>query len=309
MGSIAGTPDGSHLPRGGATTGGVRTPGTVPGPGGGLDRIGETGGRIAGGALGGVIGGALGGPVGAWIGRGIGSRVGGAAGRGAVAAGRAAAGALADMMATANKSAEEETRDQEAAVPCENCAQIPCFNYPDGADAEKREEFDRQLKDQQDAINEMSPDEVIDNMDSFTENGRPPGDAAARRQAGNDWIRDRAEELRDEEGLGREAAEAQARQERSGLAALHTPDLIAGGSGLIKGMGDKGVNSSLGSQWRHGRAAKLREAAEEARARGEETMDVSLEPCDDAGGPSPPGGRAPGQGDPGLGQNSSIPMS
>ena len=156
------------------------------------------------------------------------------------------------MMEDANEGAEEETRDQEAAVPCENCAEIPCFNYPDGADDAKREEFDRQLKDQQDAINEMSPDDVLDNMDSFAENGRPPGDAAARRQAGNDWIRDRAEELRDEEGLGREAAEAQAQRERSGLAALHTPDLIAGGSGLIKGMGNKGVNSSLGSQWRHG---------------------------------------------------------
>ena len=314
MGAIAGTPDGSRLPRGGATSGRAPTPRTVPSPGGGLDRIGETGGRIAGGALGGVIGGALGGPVGAWIGRGIGSRVGGAAGRGAVAAGRAAAGALADMMATANESAEEETRDQEGAIPCENCAEIPCFNPKDGWSQEQLDEFRKQLQEQEDTINEMEPTDLLRNMDRYRKAGRGTGDPAARAKQRELWISNETERLtelyEDQHGIDeaeRMAAE-QAKKNAKTLDAVHDVDLVAGGSGNVSGMGDSSVNRSIGSQWsKKNRVGKLRKHAEGARDSGRK-MNVKLIICDDdaadKGADSPtspsapsPEGASPGSGD------------
>ncbi len=65
---------------------------------------------------------------------------------------------------------------------CETCPKvaIPCFNTPaNGTDAEMR----RQLKEQQDAINKMSPDQLLNNLknsrDPVTGNiVRPPGDAS-----------------------------------------------------------------------------------------------------------------------------------
>jgi hypothetical protein len=43
-----------------------------------------------------------------------------------------------------------------------------------------------------------------------------------------------------------------------GQAVLHNPDGISGGQvDGVNGMGDKNVNSSIGSQWQHGRAQSI----------------------------------------------------
>lgn len=242
--------------------------------------IGEIAGGVAGGALGGVIGGFLG-PLGAIAGRAIGSRVG-------RLAGRAAATALAQMMEDANEDAETETKDEEAEKACAECSEIKCFTPPDGADPE---EFARQLKEQQDAINNMSPDELLGNMDRYAQFGRPAADAAARQAARSKWITDRTRVLTDQYragGMGPAAAAAraasEAASEASGLNATHTPDLVAGGDGTISGLGDASVNKSIGSQWGHGRADQLRSAAEDAKAKGKDKMDVKLEVCPDKAG-------------------------
>lgn len=78
--------------------------------------IGQTGGQIGGGILGGAIGSVFG-PIGTWIGRAIGSKVGGMAGR-------VAGEALASYMESANEAADKETKDQEAAKPCEDCEEV-----------------------------------------------------------------------------------------------------------------------------------------------------------------------------------------
>ncbi|EJE4163421.1 hypothetical protein M3916_003549 [Vibrio parahaemolyticus] len=66
------------------------------------------------------------------------------------------------------------------------------------------------------------------------------------------------------------------------LAALHDPDMIAGGKDNVSRMGDKGVNSSLGSQWRsQSRLAQMDAQAQKAlETLGPDAkMNVSLERC------------------------------
>ncbi len=53
-------------------------------------------------------------------------------------------------------------------------------------------------------------------------------------------------------GMSYQEAETQANKWMESQAALHNPDQIAGGNPLnIGGMGDKGINSSIGSQWKY----------------------------------------------------------
>ena len=62
------------------------------------------------------------------------------------------------------------------------------------------------------------------------------------------------------------------------FAALHGPDLKAGGSGALTGLGDAGINSSLGAQW-SSKVGKMDTAAIDAmHAGGPGTpMNVTLE--------------------------------
>ncbi|MFW1170130.1 polymorphic toxin type 15 domain-containing protein, partial [Vibrio parahaemolyticus] len=66
------------------------------------------------------------------------------------------------------------------------------------------------------------------------------------------------------------------------LAALHDPDMIAGGTDKVSRMGYKGVNSSIGSQWRtKSRLTQMDEQAQRAlETLGPDAkMNVSLERC------------------------------
>jgi hypothetical protein len=59
-------------------------------------------------------------------------------------------------------------------------------------------------------------------------------------------------------GLDIEAAEQQAKDWLKTQAVLQNPDQIAGGSGkVISDLGNKNINSSIGSQWRWNRADSL----------------------------------------------------
>jgi hypothetical protein len=69
--------------------------------------------------------------------------------------------------------------------------------------------------------------------------------------------------------------------ERMGtMAALHNPDMIAGGRDVVTMMGDRGVNSSIGAQWKD-RVADLDAAAKEVpeSARGGTKMNAKLRRC------------------------------
>ena len=53
----------------------------------------------------------------------------------------------------------------------------------------------------------------------------------------------------------------------SKLAALHEPDLISGGKDIVTKLGDRSVNSSIGTQWKT-RIDSLDEAASKALKEG-----------------------------------------
>ncbi|MFC8563520.1 polymorphic toxin type 15 domain-containing protein [Peribacillus frigoritolerans] len=113
------------------------------------------------------------------------------------------------------------------------------------------EEFTRQLKDQEKGLNGLTIDEYLKNRERYIEEGRALEGNAAQKAARVKAYLDKVDELR-ETGLSRKESEKQATVWINEQAALHNPDQIAGGNPLdIGGMGDKRVNSSLGSQWRY----------------------------------------------------------
>lgn len=122
----------------------------------------------------------------------------------------------------------------------------------------KSDEYIRQLQRQMDGLNNMSARELLDNMDNVTRGG------LAQREARERFRKDLfAKELRAarRQGLSLEdamdAANKSTDSKMSLLAALHEPDIIAGGRDVIgidnglPSMGDKYVNSSIGSQWKN----------------------------------------------------------
>ncbi len=77
-------------------------------------------------------------------------------------------------------------------------------------------------------------------------------------------------------------AAQKAKEQLSQLAALHDPDLIAGGGDTISRVGNKNVNSSLGSQWaKDGRVDMMDAQAKKAAAElgSDAKMNVTLERC------------------------------
>ena len=64
---------------------------------------------------------------------------------------------------------------------CKACKKkIKCFKKKKGV---TDKEFAKQLQEQENAINSMSPKQLLDNMKNFAANGRGAGDAAARTTA------------------------------------------------------------------------------------------------------------------------------
>ena len=124
-------------------------------------------------------------------------------------------------------------------------------------------EFNKQLKDQQDAINKMQTKEWLKNRENFK--NRDKADYNKRAKQARDEYREKIRNNKYDEYLENpknnytpEQASAKADEFMKGKAALHNPDGVAGGKvDQITGMGDSRVNSSIGSQWANGRAASI----------------------------------------------------
>ena len=122
------------------------------------------------------------------------------------------------------------------------------FNYNSKYD---EAEFARQLADQQKGMNELTVREYLDNRQKYIEQGRAIESNAAQQAAREKAFVDKVDELQDA-GLSLKEAEEQAEKWLDTQAALHNPDQVAGGyASNVGGVGDKGVNSSIGSQWRY----------------------------------------------------------
>lgn len=261
---------------------------------GAMDTVLETGGGIGGSIIGGAGGTLLCGPICGYIGRAVGSQVG-------KMAGRAAAGWIASQMEQADLNADAKTKDQAAAVPCQDCQDVGCFKPPAGSTQKEIDEFKRQLEEQQKAINDIPPDKLLENMDTYEKIGRGTEDAVQRALARDNWLQNKISKLLAEDStLTKDAAKIAAEKQLKTMDVIHTPDLSAGGTGKFSehngGLAPRGPNRSIGSQWSKAspgssqtRLEELRKHAEEAKQKGKKT-NVKLKLCDEKGKPEDGGG-------------------
>ena len=142
----------------------------------------------------------------------------------------------------------------------------PPFNKKAGKNG-NFDEFDKQLGDQQNAINKMTVREWLDNRDHFKNENKADYNKKAKqaREAYREKIRNDEYTQYREQGLSKKAASAKADEFMKGKDALHNPDGIAGGTAEgVSRMGDREVNRSIGSQWRgKGRADSLEQQVRE----------------------------------------------
>jgi hypothetical protein len=201
------------------------------------------------------------------------------------------------------KDAEKKAAEQEKVAAknkdkdCEDCSKTsktpkvmkelvvkPCFSAK-RLSALKSEEFKNQLKRQEDALNKMTVKEFKDARVLYLKNkrkGTGKVQKEARIQYDKKLLRALTKEHRKTKSPLDAATDAKnettARMEN--LAALHEPDMIAGGKDIISDIGDRSVNSSIGSQWKN-RVRFIDDAISDiSQIDGENTkMNVKLENC------------------------------
>jgi len=120
--------------------------------------------------------------------------------------------------------------------------------------------MDRQLKGQEQGLNDMSVEDYLSAREAFDPKNR---DKAAARKARKDFRSklqaDKAKELRPSVGSAKEAerlADVYADETMKTMNALHNPDLVAGGKDIITDFGDGEVNHTIGRQWNHASKAQ-----------------------------------------------------
>lgn len=164
-------------------------------------------------------------------------------------------------------------------VPCFSTNGLPKGNVP---------EFDRQLAGQEAGINKMTVGEYLRGRAAFQakETVRDPKIARSARAEHAEYLKTSMyDELRSQ-GVAIEEAESRAARiaadKMTTLAALHNPDMVAGGKDAICDFGDCNINKRIGAQWNRGqRLSELDRAANEipATMRGSVTMNARLERC------------------------------
>jgi hypothetical protein len=177
---------------------------------------------------------------------------------------------------------------------------VPCFHPYDKpgfkklSPAEQREylrEYAKQLHGQQDAINGLSANEFQAARDAYTAVGRNPVADGMQEAARADFVNQVRKSIgRSLMASGIDPADALAQSASradsvaSSLAALHEPDMVAGGwaNPDPTRMGSSSINSSIGASWNQGgRLGGMDEMAEDAikNGKGGALMNVKLEPC------------------------------
>ncbi|MBL3611022.1 polymorphic toxin type 15 domain-containing protein [Rhodovulum sulfidophilum] len=166
---------------------------------------------------------------------------------------------------------------------------VPCFDLPRGADPA---EFDRQLREQMDAINQMTADDMAyahyvldqaraEHARQMAAGLRPAGssftdilrDNGAQRSARQDYALDLENQGFDDEEIS---------EIMSSVDATHFLDIVAGGNPSDVGIGGSAENRGIGRQWiREGRAESLGQTARGMRQDGlaDRRMNVNLERC------------------------------
>ncbi len=185
---------------------------------------------------------------------------------------------------------------------------VPCFHPFDkkkfmqmskGDQKDYLKEMAKQLRQQEAEINKMTAAEYMNARKLFNDakklnpksGGRNPLADAMQEEFRADKsleIRDSIKRSLQKSGMAAPQAKAQARQLTEKimdkLAALHEPDMVAGGwnNPSTESIGRKDVNSSIGGSWNQsGRIDSMDNSAKEAIAqgKGDQKMNVKLEPC------------------------------
>ena len=183
----------------------------------------------------------------------------------------------------AKKQAQKAEAAEEAAKPTMKQKKVKCFKKNKKGDSA---EYDRQLADQQKGLNDLSVKEYLDGRQRYSEIGRKgtgKAQSAAREKYAAELQEQFEKQLAKKGVLGDDAmqqAASMTAERMETLAALHNPDMIAGGKDVVTALGDKGVNSSIGSQWKT-RVADLDNAAREVpeSARSSTKMNSALSRC------------------------------
>lgn len=182
---------------------------------------------------------------------------------------------------------------------CFDPRQSEAYKRMSAADKKKyMQEYARQLKRQEDAINNMTAKEFANARATFNETKQRTGGSGRNPladKAQSDYRRSRAKEIESsiyeskrnrkiEPGIAKAEAKAESKSIMEELAALHEPDMVAGGwySPTPSGLGDKGVNSAIGGSWGHKeRIGTIENAAERAikRGDGKDMMNIELTIC------------------------------
>jgi hypothetical protein len=149
---------------------------------------------------------------------------------------------------------------------------VPCFKKNQKGNPK---EYDKQLKDQQNGLNELTAEEYLE--------GRKAYSSVKRKSTAKDRnkFKERLiEGYRKDDGMSKANATQVAKNKMKTLHALHNPDLIAGGKDKVTTFGDKSVNQSIGSQWKK-RVDDLDKAAEKAlkEGKGKSKMNAVLTRC------------------------------
>jgi uncharacterized Zn-binding protein involved in type VI secretion len=200
----------------------------------------------------------------------------------------------------ADDEAEKTTQGEDGLKVKQREHKVPCFHPFDkkkfmkmSAEEQKAylKEMAKQLERQQEQINNMTAAEYKAARDAFARSGRNPLADGAQASYREKFAQDVQESIREsllEGGMGPAQAGAEAatrtKDVMSKLAALHEPDMVAGGwmQPEPKGMGRSDVNSSIGSSWnQEERVSSMDAAADDAikNGRGDEKMNVRLKPC------------------------------
>ena len=171
---------------------------------------------------------------------------------------------------------------------------VPCFEPGKaikgkfkGRERDLESHFARQLKNQESGLNDLTVGEYLENRNRYKKMKRS-GTGLAQEDFRSRFSKKLKRSLRDSYRDKYSAVEAKLKAtERTSeimnnLAALHDPDMIAGGTDKVSRMGDKRVNSSIGSQWRN--PSRLALMDEKAKLTFETLgpdakMNVSLERC------------------------------
>ncbi|WP_227989409.1 polymorphic toxin type 15 domain-containing protein [Streptococcus ruminantium] len=114
-----------------------------------------------------------------------------------------------------------------------------------------QKEFVRQLANQEAGMNKLSVSEYIGNRGNYLANGRSSTGGVAQQEARAAALDSKIDELMSSGKIkSLKEAEIEAKAWLDTQDALHDPDQVAGGyADRVVGVGDSGVNRSIGSQW------------------------------------------------------------